>query len=541
MRPVSVDVAEPRFESDGLLLEVTGQVANRVVSGGRTIDYRAADMPGQRAYDGLDRLTSETTPQGSISYAYDAANRRTSMTVAGQTAVDYSHDNANRLTQIAQGSSTVSFAYDNANRRTSLTLPNGVTMGYSYDNGSELTAINYTLGQNNLGNLTYAYDLAGRRTSMGGSLAAVNLPNAISTTAYNADNQLTQWGTATPTYDANGNTLSDGTNTYVWNARNQLASMNLTGESFAYDPFGRRASKTILSTTTNYLYDGPNPVQELSGTTPTANMLTGGVDEYFTRTDSTGTANFLTDALGSTVALTNSTGGTLASYTYEPFGNTTVSGSSTNSYQYTGRENDGTGVYFYRNRYYLPTLQRFIAEDPIGLRGGDVNLYAYVGNDPIDLLDPTGLTWQTNWNYFWDWTLGRGPRTRYYGPNDVETQELMNSIGVNQLRDAFYRNGCKSQRRLSYGTFEAYWDTVVNPFTADWSNTATEVGGFGGASITNNGNGTATYTIPNTSGTYSFFLHLVPDRSSPTGPMSNIYQTFKWTEPISGRNCGCQQ
>jgi hypothetical protein len=97
-------------------------------------------------------------------------------------------------------------------------------MSYSYGAGSQLTGIGYQLGQNSLGNLTYAYDLAGRRTSMGGSLAAVNLPNVVSTTAYNADNQLTQWGTATPTYDANGNALSDGTNTYVWNARNELAS-----------------------------------------------------------------------------------------------------------------------------------------------------------------------------------------------------------------------------------------------------------------------------------------------------------------------------
>ncbi|HKT25906.1 MAG TPA: RHS repeat-associated core domain-containing protein, partial [Terriglobales bacterium] len=288
-------------------------------------------------------------------------------------------------------SSTVSFSYDNANRRTSLTLPNGVSMSYSYDNASELTGISYALGQNSLGNLSYTYDLAGRRTSVGGSLAAVNLPNAISTTAYNANNQLTQWGTATPTYDANGNTLSDGTNTYVWNARNQLASMNLTGESFQYDPFGRRTAKTILGTTTHYLYDGSNPVQELSGTNPTANMLTGGIDEYFTRTDSTGTANFLADALGSTISLTNSTGATLASYTYEPFGNTPASGSSTNTYQYTGRENDGTGVYLYRARYYSQSTGRFLSEDPLdGL--GLANSYAYASDDPIDNMDPTGLS-----------------------------------------------------------------------------------------------------------------------------------------------------
>jgi len=171
-----------------------------------------------------------------------------------------------------------------------------------------------------------------------------------------------------------------------------------------------------------------------------------------------------------------------------------------------------------------------------------VNLYAYVADDPIDLIDPSGLTWESNWNYLWDWALGRGPRTRNYGPNDPETQELMNSPGINKLRDAFNQGGCKSQTHLSYGTYEAYWDTTVNPLSADWSNTAAEAGGFGGASIINNGNGAATYTIPNTSGTHSFFLHLVPDRKSPTGPMSNIYQTFQWTEPLSGRKDknGCQ-
>jgi RHS repeat-associated protein len=346
-----------------------------------------------RGFDGLDRLTSETSPQGSVSYTIDAAGRRATMTVAGQAAVNYSFDNANRLTQIAQGTSTVRLGYDAASRRNSLTLPNGVVVNYGYDTASDLTGINYQLGLNTLGNLAYAYDLVGRRVQAGGSFARTGLPQPVTTTAYNAANRLTQWGTATPTYDLNGNTLSDGTNTYVWNARNQLASMNTSGETFQYDPFGRRTAKAIVSTSTSYLYDGANPVQELSGTTPTANLLTGGIDEYFSRTDSAGARNFLTDALRSTLALTDSTGTIQTQYTFEPFGNTTASGaSSTSSYQYTGRENDGTGVYYYRARYYSPSLQRFISEDPIGLNGGDVNFYAYVGDSPTNFRDARGLT-----------------------------------------------------------------------------------------------------------------------------------------------------
>lgn len=80
------------------------------------------------------------------------------------------------------------------------------------------------------------------------------------------------------------------------------------------------------------------------------------------------------------------------SYTYEPFGNATSSGaSSTNSFQYTGRETDGTRLAFFRARYYSPTLQRFLSEDPVGLAGGDVNLYAYVADQPLGLIDPLGL------------------------------------------------------------------------------------------------------------------------------------------------------
>ena len=136
--------------------------------------------------------------------------------------------------------------------------------------------------------------------------------------------------------------------------------------------------------------------------------------------------------------------------------------------------------------------------------------------------------------------LGRGPRRRSYGPNDLETQEMANSPGGNALRDRFYNTGCNDVEGFFYDTGPAYEDTIANPFTADWSGTGAQVGGFAGATAVNNRNGTVTFTIPNTAGTNSFFYHKVPDRSSPTGPMSNIYQTFQWTEPLSGRKNGCQ-
>lgn len=486
-------------------------------------------------YDGLDRKTTETSPQGTVSYTYDAGSRRSSMTVLGQAPVSYSYDDANRLTAMSQGTQSVQFAYDDANRRTSLVLPNGLEISYGYNATSQLTGITYKLGGSVLGDLTYGYDQLGRKTQIGGSLARTLLPQPLSSAAYDIANELINWNGTTMLYDANGNMLSDGVNSFSWNSRDQLSALN--GAVLQYDAFGRR---TQNAAGTSFLFDGANSVQELSGTTVTANIWTGGVDEIFQRSDGSGTVFPQTDALGSTLALVDSNGVVQTSYSYDPFGNTTLTGAgSNNPSQFTGRENDG-GLYYNRARYYDPAIARFVSEDPIGFDGGEVNLYAYVANDPINLIDPSGLTWTSNWNYFWDWALGRGSQKhRNYGPNDPETQEMTNSPGVNKLRDAFNRGGCKSQNNLSYDTYEAYWDTTVNPFTADWSSTAAEVGGFAGASIVNNGNGTATFTIPNTSGTHSFFLHLVPDRKSPTGPMSNIYQTFQWTEPLSGRNCGC--
>jgi YD repeat-containing protein len=195
-----------------------------------------------RAYDLLNRLTSETTPQGAVGYTYDNGGRRLTMTVPGQSTLNYTWDNANRLTQIAQGSSTVGFAYDNANRRTTLTLPNNVTVAYTYDNDSRVTGMTYSAGSTQLGNLTYVYDADGRRTSKGGSLAAaVTLPSAVSssTTAYNVDNEQTKFGSASSmTYDADGELKSDGTNTYTWDARRHLT------ESAAERP---PASSTTLS------------------------------------------------------------------------------------------------------------------------------------------------------------------------------------------------------------------------------------------------------------------------------------------------------
>src|SRR6185312_16413146 len=162
-----------------------------------------------------------------------------------------------------------------------------------------------------LGDLIYEYDAAGNRVSVDGSFARSTIPEAVSALSYDAANQLTQQQTTTLSYDADGNLTSDGIRSYVWDARNQLATITGAGfaASFQYDAFGRRISKTINGAISEFLYDGPNVVQEQSGGTPVANLLTGlGIDEYFIRNDANGSQTLLADALGSTLGLLDTNG-----------------------------------------------------------------------------------------------------------------------------------------------------------------------------------------------------------------------------------------
>ena len=280
------------------------------------------------------------------------------------------------------------FSYDTVNRRSTLTLSNGVNMAYTYDNDSRVTGITYKFNANTLGNLTYTYDSLGRQAQVGGSFAQTGFPTAVTSATYDAANELTNWNGTAISYDLNGNMLSDGTNTFSWNARNQVATLNSV--SLQYDAFGRR-TKNFQNT--SFLFDGANTVQELSGSTPTANLISGGIDEIFARADSTGAFTLLKDALGSTIALVDASGNLVTQYSYDPFGNTTVSGvGGSNGFQYTGRENERNGLYFYRARYYSPMLGRFISEDPVGFEGSGLNFYSYVSNDPTNFVDPFGLT-----------------------------------------------------------------------------------------------------------------------------------------------------
>jgi RHS repeat-associated protein len=273
------------------------------------------------------------------------------------------------------------------------TLPNQVSMEYQYDPASRLTALLYGNAAGPLGDIAYQYDAAGNRLGVGGSFARTLLPDAVATATYDAANRQLAFGGATMGYDANGGLvmLTDvgGATQFGWDARGRLASLVTpsTSAAFTYDALGRRVERHVGGGTTAYVYDGVDVVDELLGASTVSYLRTLAIDEPLSR----GASEFyLADALGSTMALTTPDGTLETQYTYSPFGDTAIAGASDNALQFTGREQDGTGLYYYRARYYHPGLQRFVSEDPIGLSGGP-NLYAYVNNNPVNYVDPLGL------------------------------------------------------------------------------------------------------------------------------------------------------
>jgi RHS repeat-associated protein len=270
-----------------------------------------------------------------------------------------------------------------------------VSTEYSYDAASRITELVYkNLVGTLLGNLTYQYDGAGNRRGMGGSLAQTLLPDPVTSANYDTANRQLQFGERTMTYDLAGNLTSiastAGVTTLNWDARHRLTS--LTGPStaavFSHDVLGRRRSKQVNGQATQFLYDGLSHIAEKSNNATNGYLASLGIDEPWVRNNS---EFYLADALGTIVGLTDASGGIINRYNYEPYGKTALQGLSSNPFQFTGRENDLGGLYYYRARYYSPELHRFISEDPIDLQGGDTNYYSYAWNSPISNTDPLGL------------------------------------------------------------------------------------------------------------------------------------------------------
>jgi RHS repeat-associated protein len=234
----------------------------------------------------------------------------------------------------------------------------------------------------------YTFDPVGNRLS---SLAVPSY------TINNSNEVIAAGSSSSYTYDNDGNTLSKtdstGTTTFTWDFENRLTSVHPPGQTtvtFKYDPFGRRIQKG----TSVYLYNGANLIEEVdTGTNIVARYVFGtGIDEPLAAYRGAMWEFYQADGLGSITSLSTNPGTVSDSFVYDSFGNVASStGVFVQPFRYTGREWDAeTGLYYYRARYYDPAVGRFLNEDPIGFKGGN-NFYAYVGNNPQNWADPSGL------------------------------------------------------------------------------------------------------------------------------------------------------
>ena len=346
---------------------------------GNRLAKTAGDVAEQYGYDPLDRLTTvmRAAPLSSQStFGYDAVGNRTRQQVDGMSR-SLSTDAANRLltsqpTSVTRVTGTTSEpANVTVQGQTARILPGNAFEAEASASGTTPTiTVQATDGSGNT--RTNTYQLA------------------------------TQTDAVQHSYDLNGNLLTktEGSDSwvYTWNAENQLTRVQKNGAEvarFAYDPFGRRVEKIAGGVTTRYTYDGDDILREARGSATLQYVHGPGIDEPLAVTEGGARTYFHADGLGSIVATTDAAGNVTSRRQYDAWGNLEV-GADQPGYAFTGREWDPeTGLYYYRARYYDPTVGRFISEDPIGFWGGDVNLYSYVADQPTMFIDPLGLEMTT--------------------------------------------------------------------------------------------------------------------------------------------------
>jgi RHS repeat-associated protein len=376
---------------------------------GRLTEVREPSSVMIYAYDQVDRIVTAITDSSAgrqeVGYEYDTLDRITRRTVNGTDPTVYSYDNASRLISIMYRNQVTTYSWDGANRLTTKNLPNRIQQTFQYDDANNITQIQYLKPDNTLIDFVgYTYNTKGDRLSK--TSGSSGIQETGWTAQYDVANRLTQLtltGTADNynfVYDDNGNlaqrvsTISRQSTEYVWDARNRLRQIvgpNLVA-SFEYDALDRRIAKTVNGNTIQYVYDGLQAIGEIVNGSVSETLLTGlNLDEVIARYTKTGNRTYLTDALNTVFAQANEDQSIQNYYANTPYGEGATFGSDDdNSVQYAGRENDKTGLYYYRARYYDPILKRFLSEDPIGLDGG-FGVYLYTNQNPVNFSDPTGL------------------------------------------------------------------------------------------------------------------------------------------------------
>ncbi len=380
------------------------------------------------SYDAAGRLVGHTDPNGfQVQYAYDAAGNLTTLTYPGNKIVNYGYDALNRLSSVTIGwlNRTESYDYDAAGRLTQANRFNGSLSQYSYDNADRLMGLTHSANSQMLADYQYTLDANGNRvkalvTEPQGPVQLANLNQSFS---YNSNRnrftniRYTNTDGVDYRYDNEGQLKSRTPYTYTLQpspTHGRLVPWKTPGlsryytfdyahrltrqdnSSYVYDGVGNRLQATRNGVVTKYIYDASgNLLTEANASDQITRYYIYGKGLTAMVDNTTGQLYvYHFDGTGHTVALSNASRQTVNSYAYDPYGKLVGQAESiAQPFKYAGQVGvmaEGNNLYYMRARYYDANVGRFISEDPIGHEGG-LNLYAYVGGNPVMAVDPSGL------------------------------------------------------------------------------------------------------------------------------------------------------
>ena len=368
---------------------------------GRLAAVQEEEIERHFSYTSLGQVAAESFSRDgagfTLRYGYDeATGELSSITYPSGTVLRYSRDAAGRISGLRFGEHDLATAirYLPFGPVQGMTL-GGVNLSRSHDQRYQLSRIQ-------AGSLDYSYsrNAAGQVTGIEGLATPVVASGSESSTIDASNNQLAVRGGTSYSYDAAGRLLSDGVRTFSWDSLGRLRQVEANAvvlASYGYDSQNRRVRKTVGAKTTYYLYDLENRlIAEISGDGTVLREYIWleneplALREYELRP---GLYYYINDHLGAPQQLITADGTTVWQAAYLPFGEAQLRvGTVQNNLRFPGQYYDAeTGLHYNWNRYYDPEIGRYISPDPIGLEGG-MNLYAYVGNDPVNWMDPWGLT-----------------------------------------------------------------------------------------------------------------------------------------------------